>query len=115
MGKALDSALARAWLKAADDLQIEVVAPFRLESGFQFVALVRFFGAPNGMLVLDSWDEERAAAAENFGFGFSCMDSPFYETYDRERFIEVLTDWTWTGDPEHRPDWYTESNDDGAI
>jgi hypothetical protein len=102
------SALATAWLKAADDLQIEVVAPFQIGSRFEFVALVRFFGAPNGMLVLDSWDEERAAAAERSGFGFSCMDSPFYQTYDRARFVEVLTDWTWTGDPVRRPDWYTE-------
>ncbi len=109
------SALAIAWLKAADDLQIEVVAPYRLEDRFEFVALVPSFGSPNGMLVLGSWDEEGAAAAERFGFGFSCMDSPFYETYDRERFVEVLTDWTWTGDSTRRPHWYGVSDDVEAI
>src|SRR5260370_15802155 len=118
MGKPAESAsaLAVAWLRAADDLVIEVVAPYQLEGRFDFVALIRHFGSPNGMLVLSSWGEEHAAAAERCGFGYSCMDSPFYQTYDRELFVEALTDWTWTGDPAAKPDWYAESNDDvGAI
>jgi hypothetical protein len=117
MGKPTKSstALAGAWLRAADDLGLEVMVPYQLEGGFQFVALVRHFGSPKGMLILASWDEGYAAAAERSGFGYSCMDSPFYETYDRQLFVDVLTDWTWMGDPATRPTWYTDSSDDIAA
>jgi len=116
MGKTKDStAVASAWRRAADDLGIEVVTPYWLDDGFEFVALVRNFGSPNGMLVLASWDERHAAAAEQRGFGCSCMDSPLYETYDRQLFVEALTDWTWTGDPARRPDWCNESGGNVAA
>ena len=36
---------------------------------------------------------QRATAAEQSGFGYSCVDSPFYQSYDRSSFIEALTDW----------------------
>jgi hypothetical protein len=107
--------LASAWRRAADDLGIEVVVPYRLDERFVFVALVRNFGSPNGMLVLAEWDEKSAAAAEQQGFGFSCMDSPFYEKYDRQLFVDVLSDWTWTGDPEQTPAWCTESSGDDVA
>ncbi len=106
------SVLAAAWLRAADDLGVEIMAPYRLEDRFEFVALIRHFGSPNGMLVLACWDEECAAAAERRGFGYSCTDSPFYQKYDREVFVEALTDWGWTNDPAAKPDWYSESGDD---
>jgi hypothetical protein len=103
-------ALAAAWLKAGEDLGVGVVAPYQLE-GLEFVVLVRDFGGPNGMLILESWDPERAAVAERAGFGYSCMDSPFYQIYRREVFVEALTDWRWTGDPAAKPNWYLESGD----
>jgi hypothetical protein len=114
MGKPTENsvALADAWRIAADDLGIELVAPYQLEEGFEFVALVRHFGSPKGMLVLARWDEGHAAAAARCDFGYSCMDSPFYQTYDRQLFVDVLTDWSWTGEPAARPAWYTESSDD---
>ena len=109
------SALAAAWVRAAGDLGVEVVAPYQLEGGFEFVALVRHFGGPNGMLILGSWDKEHAAAAERSGFGYSCMDSPFYQTYRRELFVEALTDWGWTGEPAAKPYGYSEGSDDNAA
>jgi hypothetical protein len=105
-------ALATAWREAAEDLGVEVVLPYRLDGRVDFVALVRDFGGPKGMLVLASWDEGKAEAATQHGFGYSCMDSPFYETYNRERFVEILTDWTWTGNPTARPAWCIESSGD---
>lgn len=90
------------------------MVPYRL-GGFEFVALVRSFGGPKGTLVLASWDDRYAAAAKQHGFGYSCMDSPFYETYDRQLFVDALTDWTWTGDPARRPDWCPESSGDAAA
>ena len=117
MGKASKdwTALATAWHRAAKDLGIDVVAPYLLDEEFEFVALVRNFGSLKGMLILASWDERCATAAEQHGFGYSCMDSPFYETYDRKLFVDVLTDWTWTGDPTTRPAWCTESSGDAAA
>jgi hypothetical protein len=50
------------------------------------------------------------------GFGYSCMDSPSFHTYERKVFIEALNDWGWTGEPAAKPEWYSEgSNPEGAI
>jgi hypothetical protein len=102
--------LTKAWEMAADDLGIEVVLPYMLRSSkgqeAEYVALVRDFGSDKGMLVLASSDSEKMKLAEDAGFGFSCMLSPFYRDYDRSLFTELLTDWGWTGIPEDKPEWY---------
>lgn len=111
-------ALASAWRRVAADLGIEVVVPYHLDGRFEFVALVRNFGSPKGMLVLASWDEKDADAAMQHGFGYSCVEAPFYGTYNRELFVDLLTDWRWTGDPAARPAWCIETSgdpDDEAI
>jgi hypothetical protein len=99
-------ALRKAWLQAADDLDFRVVAPYRLDDRYDFPALVLDFGSPKGMVVLETWDEGRASAAQDAGFGFSTMDSTSYRSYDRERFVECLEDWGWCGDPDSSPAWY---------
>jgi len=105
--------LARAWRTAADDLGVEVVVPYELGAGLEYVALVRNFGSANGTLILEEWDDRLCAAAVKHGFGLSCMDSRFYPTYDRHSFIEALIDWTWMGDPDKKPEWCIEIDEDG--
>ena len=114
--------MSKAWLQAGCELGLEVVAPFRLQTSLgetvEYIALVRNFGADKGMLLLaDSGATGAMRLAQSEGFSFSCL----YETYadfDRQRFIDALNDWGWTGPENQTPDWYTgepvtkSSNDD---
>src|SRR6187431_251620 len=91
------SPLGHQWLQAARDLRIRVTAPFTLVTAagqhIEFDALVHEFGAPNGMLLIAAWSEQKAEAASRQGYGFSCMDGG---AYDRQSAIEALKDWSWT-------------------
>jgi hypothetical protein len=97
-------------LIAAEDLGIEVTAPYIIEAAgerFTFVALAHGFGSPCGTLVglPDDW-ETLGDVAEEYGFYFSCLYPP-YESYERQHFIDTLDDWGWAGDETKAPVWYT--------
>ena len=96
-----------AWKRAAKDLNIKVIVPFVLESA-EYVALVPGFGTPKGMLILSSWQSEMARLAWENGYGYSCVSIASYGVYERQLFIEKLTDWGWHGTPNTQPDWYTD-------
>lgn len=104
----------RAWLDAASDLGIDVVAPFTLrvaERDLTCVALVRGFGKVNGMVVLrggvSEWQGVRDLlnAASELGYGHSFVRDS-YARYDRALFVDTLNDWGWQRETEP-PDWYT--------
>jgi len=44
--------------------------------------------------------------AEKFGFYCSALNPFHYDHYDRDNFIETLTDWGYFGQPENKPEWY---------
>jgi hypothetical protein len=104
--------IANAWLAAADDLKIEVFAPYILRSDgreYRYIALIKTFGSALGTLVClpSQWDEGFAEVAEQAGFYCSGVYPESYCRYDRQRFIETLNDWAWFGDPSKGPEWYT--------
>lgn len=105
----------RAWLDAADDLGIDVVAPFTLsvdEQEVQCIALIADFGAFNGMGVLQGgvaeWREARELldAASKLGYGFSFVRDP-YRRYDRGLFVDTLNDWGWRRETRVAAEWYS--------
>ena len=111
----LDQQLIQAWLTAAEDLRIEVTAPFvlRVDGGeIHCVALVRDFGHRNGMLVrgggATEWLEAKPLLdrAVDLGYGVTHLAKSYAE-YDRQSFIDTLNDWGWTGLPDAAPDWCT--------
>lgn len=68
--------------------------------------LVRNFGARLGMLVVSDDSEIWSARDEIVaqGYGFSVMsDSEPNDEYDRDGYIELRADWTWTGFAAERP------------
>ena len=100
--------ITEALLTAAEDLGIEVTAPYIIEAAeekFTFVALVHGFGSPCGTLVglPDDW-ETLGDVAEEHGFYFSCLYPP-YESYERQHFIDTLDDWGWAGDGKLTEEW----------
>ena len=110
--------IARAWKRAAEDLGIEVIAPYLVElpdgGTKQFVALVRRFGSATGMLIDVISPTERDtfhkdyAIAEKANCGFSELNPDVYSVYDRDVFIEALLDWGWTDSENEPPKWYQE-------
>lgn len=100
------------WRNAAIDLRLQLVVPFCLElaSGHEIKALflVKYFGAPNGMLVFGCYEDVSPYIDEvvKAGYGFSVLDEPLEnEEYDKDECIEVLADWGWGGNMEDKPDW----------
>jgi hypothetical protein len=101
--------LQSAWMDAASDLGIDVVAPFDLpwlgSRNLIYVALVPGFGEARGTLVIETLDDQRIKAAQSAGYAFSCMGSQLYRRYERTIFRSVLEGWGWRGPEDRRPAW----------
>jgi hypothetical protein len=99
------SLLGQSWVEAGADLGFRVAAPFVLTTAvgqaLPFDAVIYDFGSTRGMLLMEQWNETKAMAAAENGYGYSCMDAFQYE---RGSAIEVLRDWGWSG-AETPPAW----------
>jgi hypothetical protein len=100
----------RRWRQLANDLGIEVTAPFRLafSDGAELVAnaLIRQFGGAQGLVA----DEDSGVLVPFFnrltqqGYGFSCVGIDAADDYrSSNSTLEMLADWTWVGPLESRP------------
>jgi hypothetical protein len=104
--------LSRVWLIAANDLGIQVTAPFLVhtESGEAVVvaALVHHFGAAAGTLAGTQQGDfkQLSELAEQTGRYASFLYPESYRTYDRQLFIDTLNEWGWYGQ-EAPPSWYS--------
>ncbi|MFZ5571546.1 MAG: hypothetical protein ACOZF0_14185 [Thermodesulfobacteriota bacterium] len=104
------SDIIKRWQLAAEDIGFIIVTPYRLKlpSGDQIFAelLVKDFGPPNGMLIVNKFDSVKLFTNEiiNMGYGVSIIDNSYgQEPYDRQSFIEMLKDWGWNRDAEESP------------
>jgi len=107
----VDERISQAWLEAAKDLAIRVVAPIHLrtpageEVGFE--AHILDFGGSRRTVVGVIGDESHWGNVRcRLGYYWSSL-SPSYRTYKREYFIDTLNDWQWFGEPALQPHWYT--------
>jgi hypothetical protein len=106
-----ERAVAAAWLTAADDLGIRVIAPFTLTTAggaaHPVAALLSEFGSPLGTLVCAQPRDSalRGVAAES---GYRCVGlcADDYRHYNRELFVWLLDDLEWFG-AKPRPGWHT--------
>lgn len=101
----MNSHLGQSWVEAGADLGLRIAAPFVLTTAagqsLPFDVVIYDFGSTRGMLLMEQWDEMKARAATENGYGYSCMDAFQYE---RGSAIEVLRDWGWSG-AETPPAW----------
>jgi hypothetical protein len=91
------SALGNVWQEAGADLGIQVTAPFQIATAdgeFSFDALVHDFGSELGMLLFETWSDEKARVAKMLGYGYCCLGAG---KYDRAETIATLQDWGWSG------------------
>ena len=98
------------WVIAASDLGIRVSAPHHVRDRFgesiEFVAHVPDFGTAGGTHVWYMPEPLPTARLPFRVFFISTLNPDLYFDYDRQRFIELLTAWGWTGAGEP-PAWYT--------
>jgi hypothetical protein len=106
------SRLIHMWEIAANDLELEIIAPFMLflSSNTQIKAefLLKNFGAAKGMIVIKQYDQVAPYVDEivKDGYGFSVLDEPGEnEKYIRDDFLEILNDWGWSGEKSKKPKW----------
>ena len=96
-----------AWLTAAGDLGFDVIVPFALNADgrdYENLVLVPHFGG--GILVAGlSTDRGLRLDAKDAGYQCSFVNAERYGRYDRDFFVDTLSEWGFTG-PEHkRPTW----------
>lgn len=108
------SKLIEKWEAARDDLGLDIVAPYdaylKNDTKLRAKLLVKNFGARNGTLVFTDLDLVWPHRDElsKLGYGYSVLDEPTSKTdeaYDRDLFIDMLSEWEWLGDEASRPNW----------
>jgi|SRR5579884_2301517 len=103
-----DELISQAWLEAAADLGIRVLAPFEMQgedgSTVLFEAHIPDFGGPKGT-VAASVGNRVAGIREQNGYFPSDLGTP-YRHYERQLFIDTLVDWGWSGESGKEPPWY---------
>src|SRR5678815_5778378 len=96
------------WRHAASDLCVEFISPFGVDTGvgrIEYFGYLPKFGSPRGMVVVvGPYTPAHLEAAKDRGFGYACL-SEDAAPYDRDSFIEMLSDWGWTGRKEESPSW----------
>jgi hypothetical protein len=106
----LDGEMIAAWLRAARELDVEVVAPHTLvvPSGaiVEIEAFLPHFGGPKGTAAVALHDDQRCKLAANTG-PFISLLAESYRAFERSRFQETLDDWGWYGPTARRPAWYS--------
>jgi hypothetical protein len=106
----LDGAMIAAWLTAARELGVEVLAPHTLVlpngATVEVEAFLPHFGSPNGAAAVALRDDHRCKLASNSRHFISHL-AESYRAFERGRFQETLDDWGWYGPVARRPAWYS--------
>jgi hypothetical protein len=111
------------WKVAAKNLGFDIVFPYRaaLPSGARIDAelLVVGFGASKGMLIVRNFPDVAAFGDEldRVGYGCCVFEEPEkVREFSRKDFIDVLSDWGWSGHPDKKPGWLkdVEISEDGG-
>jgi hypothetical protein len=75
-------------------------------------ALIPEFGAPKGMIIIDSFDKVSGLLDEldAHGYGFSVLAEPSeHSKFDLDSTIEMFADWGWASAERLPPDWMTKA------
>lgn len=109
-----ESKLLKKWKSARAELGLDIVAPYEVDLGNNVKVraefLVKHFGGRNGTLIFTDSDEfwKYHDQLSKLHYGTSVLDEPTDEAdvlFDKEAFIEMLSEWEWTGSEGEKPDW----------
>jgi hypothetical protein len=100
----------RVWSEAAVDLGVKFVSPYKFiginGKEYEVDGLLPEFGFGKGVLITSRHTNEDAVlmAEESNEYMIPGLNPTYYETYDRQHFIETLSDWGWIGHG-NKPNW----------
>ncbi|WPP49486.1 hypothetical protein [Catalinimonas niigatensis] len=102
--------IVRSWEAAALDLGIKIQSPIILKKDdnkeIKFDLLIEDFGSQLGTIILTVNDMTDFNIPEKYGYYCSALNPYSYDKYDREIFIDTLTDWGFYGNPKEKPECY---------
>lgn len=107
----------RVWSAAAADLGFEVcfdTAIDELVGSPTAEVHVPQFGAQRGMLIFAQSQpvNEHGNRLLELGYGYTAFDPPKEEEeYERSEFVEMLSEWGWSGSDQDRPTWLEEEEE----
>jgi len=110
------------WLeRAAEELGLTIERDYEVQLPEQAVlratARVLHLGGPMGMLVFERYDDVKPLADRlvEAGFGYTILDEPRAdEPFNLESYMEMTTDWGWSGPIDSKPTWL-DSDGAGVI
>ena len=98
--------------RACQELGLTINVPFLLtmcdDIEINAQALLPQLGAPNGMIIVNHYDElcGTVSKLQSMGYSYSVLDDPSpTEKFDLESYIEMFSDWGWGTVNERKPDW----------
>ena len=103
----------RTWLRAAEDLQIRFIHPYKFVGidnvEYEATGLLPDFGHNKGVLITSRKDADEVSimAGLTNDYHLTGLSPVYYDNYDRENIIETLADWGWIGKTE-KPNWLVE-------
>jgi hypothetical protein len=101
----------KAWIDAANDLGIRFIHPYKFkgvnEEEYEVTGLLPEFGTGKGVLITNRKSDEEAVMMADLTNDYSMtgLSPRYYDKYDRESFIETLSEWGWIGEKSKKPDW----------
>ena len=103
----------KAWIKAKEELQIEVIAPFSIVLDGHEITAIAFlpnFGSAKGTLLFNIENPDGFSKAMKYGYFCSQLNCESYEKYNQQLFQESLNDLQWCSSKKQPPIWYTGSS-----
>ena len=104
----------KVWIDAANDLGIEFIYPYNFigidGQEYQVTGLLPEFGDRKGVMIMDRKTDADAVLMADLTneYEMAGLSSRYYDKYDRESFIETLSEWGWKGDESKKPNWIKE-------
>ncbi len=101
----------KAWIDAANDLGIMFIHPYKFsgvnDEEFEVAGLLPEFGAGKGVLITNRKSDDEAVIMADLTNDYSMtgLSPRYYDKYDRESFIETLSEWGWIGEESKKPNW----------
>ncbi len=101
----------KAWIEASKDLGIRFIHPYKFtglnNEEYEVTGLLPDFGNGKGILITNRKSDEEAVIMADMtnDYGVTGLSPRYYDKYDKESFIETLSEWGWIGDETKKPDW----------
>ena len=99
----------KAWEKASKELGIKIQTSFTLTidgDELNCYLLIEEFGSKKGTVIMSTDDMVDFNKPGKLGYYCSALNPLNYSSYNRDRFVDTLTDWGFYGDKDNVPSWY---------